>query len=95
MSEAEGGSQSAAYQEALVWVGRQSQEGEASQAGSSHTFVAGTAAAGTDHLAAEVDCTGAVAWGAGLREGIAVRRGAVGGLGWWPRVAVAQHWTLH
>ena len=95
VSEPERGRQPAAYQEALAWVDRQSQGGEASQAGSSRTFVAGTVVAGTDHLAAEVDCTGAVAWGAGWRVGTAVRRGAVGGLGCWPRVEVAQHWTLH
>ena len=83
------------YQVAWPGVDPQSQEAGASQGGSSHTFVAGTAVAGTDRLAAEVDCTGVAAWGVGWRGGTAVQREAVGGLGWWPRVEVAQHWTLH
>ena len=82
------------YQVAWAGAGPRSQGGEASQVESSRTLVAGTAVAGTDRLAAEVDCTGVAAWGAGWRGGTAVRRGAVGGAGWGPRVEVAQHWIL-
>lgn len=75
-------------------MGPQSQGGGASQVGSSHTSGAGTAVEDTGRLAAEVDCTEAVAWVAGWRGGTAVRRGAVGGLGCWPKVGVVQRWTL-